>query len=128
MTQRHVLPWPPSVNSYWRHVVIGRSVRTITSKAGREYRDQVVRLLDGELQYSEDARLVATLWVYPPDRRRRDLDNLPKAVLDAVEAAGVIADDSQIDELHVVRCPVISGGRVVVEIRLKHLQPGGDGE
>jgi len=49
-------------------------------------------------------------------------------VLDAVEAAGVIADDSQIDELHVVRCPVISGGRVVVEIRLKHLQPGGGGE
>ena len=41
------LPWPPSVNTYWRHVVLGKgpkaSARTLISKKGREYRDTVAR-------------------------------------------------------------------------------------
>ena len=117
MTSRHVLPFPPSINRYWRHVAIGRSVRAITSEAGRKYRKEVVALLDGAARYTAKPRLAITMWVYPPDRRRRDLDNMPKAVLDAIEAAGVVVDDSQFDELHVVRCGVVEGGRVVVEIK-----------
>jgi len=54
---------------------------------------------------------------FPPDRRRRDLDNLQKALLDAVVAAGVIEDDSNIDELQVVRGKVQSGGMVWVRIQ-----------
>jgi len=117
VSSRHVLPFPPSVNRYWRHVAIGRSVRAITSEAGRKYRKEVVALLGGAAKYTDKQRLAITLWAYPPDRRRRDLDNLPKAVLDAIEAAGVVEDDSQFDELHVVRCGVVEGGRVVVEIK-----------
>jgi crossover junction endodeoxyribonuclease RusA len=36
---------------------------------------------------------------FPPDRRRRDLDNIQKPVLDALQHAGVYEDDSQIDLL-----------------------------
>lgn len=40
-----------------------------------------------------------------PDRRPRDLDNLLKVPLDALQAAGVYADDRQIAEPHVTRLP-----------------------
>jgi crossover junction endodeoxyribonuclease RusA len=61
--------------------------------------------------------LKVELLAHPPDRRRRDLDNLQKALLDAVVAAGVIEDDSNIDDLRVIRGPVFPGGKVDVVIR-----------
>ena len=53
---------------------------------------------------------------FPPDRRRRDLDNLQKPTLDALQHAGIYEDDSQIDLLVTQRCEVVPGGRL--EIRL----------
>ena len=44
-----------------------------------------------------DARVHVDYQVYRPDRRKRDLDNIRKAVNDALEAAGVMDDDEQID-------------------------------
>jgi crossover junction endodeoxyribonuclease RusA len=53
---------------------------------------------------------------FPPDRRRRDLDNLPKAVLDSLAHAGVYEDDSQIDLLIIRRCDPIKGGKLKIRI------------
>jgi crossover junction endodeoxyribonuclease RusA len=36
-----------------------------------------------------------------PDNRRRDLDNLLKPLLDAMEHAGVYVNDSQVHDLHI---------------------------
>ena len=41
-----------------------------------------------------------------PDRRKRDLDNILKALQDSLQAAGVYKDDCQIDLLTVKRCEV----------------------
>jgi crossover junction endodeoxyribonuclease RusA len=60
--------------------------------------------------------LAVTLRVHAPDRRARDLDNLPKALLDALTHAGLWEDDSLIDELHIFRCGPIKGGCVVVQV------------
>jgi crossover junction endodeoxyribonuclease RusA len=60
---------------------------------------------------------------FPPDRRRRDLDNLAKPTLDALEHAGVYEDDSQIDLLIIRRRDVVDGGRLeasVTEFPLSH--------
>ena len=57
-----------------------------------------------------------TVTLHPPDHRRRDLDNSMKGLLDALEHAGVYADDSQIDELKIVRGDVMPGGACVLEI------------
>ena len=46
--------------------------------------------------------LVVTIDFYLPDRRRRDLDNLSKAVLDACNRI-VYQDDQQIVELHLTK-------------------------
>lgn len=47
------------------------------------------------------ARLVMAAWV--PDNRRRDLDNLLKAALDAIVKAGLLVDDSQVVDLRIYR-------------------------
>lgn len=113
-----VLPWPPSVNTYWRHVVIKRSVRTLISKAGRKYRDDVKSaiLAYGLSGTNLEGRLTVRIDAFPPDRRRRDLDNVPKALLDALTHSGLWLDDEQIDDLRIVRGEVIKEGRVRVAI------------
>ena len=54
--------------------------------------------------------------VFPPDRRRRDLDNLLKSVQDSLAQTGLYEDDSQIDLLLVRRREVKKPGHIAVEI------------
>ncbi|MBN2448154.1 MAG: RusA family crossover junction endodeoxyribonuclease [Phycisphaerae bacterium] len=107
------LPYPPSVNHYWRHF----RGRVLISREGRAYRKVVVALLAGSgNHWPSDARLALCMDVYPPDRRRRDLDNAQKASLDSIEHAGVYADDGQIDLLITRRCEPVKGGKLIVRI------------
>ena len=55
--------------------------------------------------------------VFPPDRRRRDIDNLQKALLDALQHGGAYLDDSQVARLVIERHEPVEGGKAVVEIR-----------
>jgi len=54
--------------------------------------------------------------VAPPDRRRRDLDNVLKSLLDSLEHAGVYTDDSQIRKLSIERSEPVENGRTFVQI------------
>ena len=110
MDATFTLLYPPSVNTYWRHV----GSRVLISKKGREYRKAVCAMLVGRTALP--GRLAVVMFAYPPDRRRRDIDNLTKASLDAMEHAGVYEDDSQIDVLAIHRREVVPGGRLEVEI------------
>lgn len=101
------LPFPPSVNHYWRHV----GSRTLISRAGREYREAVCNLLARRRMTPLEGRLGLLIEAAPPDRRRRDLDNMLKAVLDSAQHGGVYGDDGQIDWLCVSRRPVVTDGR-----------------
>lgn len=95
------LPWPPSINTYWRRV----GERTLLSRKGREYRRAcglIVGSVLGEI-YPMTERLTIAIVAHQPDLRVRDLDNLLKAPLDALEHAGVYMSDSQIDDLRITR-------------------------
>jgi len=111
------LPFPPSTNTYWR--AIGRG-RVIISKRGREYREEVVYTCiveRGDVAPSPmEGRLVVTIKAIAPDKRRRDLDNMLKAVLDALEHAKVYENDSQIDDLRITRLPPEKPGRIIVTV------------
>jgi Holliday junction resolvase RusA-like endonuclease len=106
------LPYPPSVNHYYRHV----GPRTLISREGRRYRERVTAELRALGIESLSGALVLRIEVYPPDRRRRDVDNVQKALLDALEHGGAYQDDSQIVKLTVEKCEPVSGGRVIVRI------------
>ena len=108
------LPWPPTVNTYWRSV----GGRVLISKNGREYRQAVAELAAAEDWPKFGAQRVSVrIEAWMPDKRRRDLDNLLKSLLDSLTHAGVLDDDSQIDWLAIWRAPLI-GGMCKVEVRL----------
>lgn len=87
-----VLPFPPSVNRYYRNV----GYRTLLSRDGREYRKRVCSQLAGRVGQPLSGPLEVQLDLFPPDRRRRDWDNFQKGIWDSLQHAGVYQDDSQI--------------------------------
>lgn len=115
------LPYPPSVNHYWRRV----GNRTLISRGGRTFRAEVCQLLRSHKPEPLAGPLEVSIQVHPPDRRRRDLDNCLKSLLDAMQHGGVYHDDSQIVRLAIEKCPPTPGGKTLVRIReLSHAPPG----
>ena len=116
------LPYPPSLNHYWRHVMVGRRPATLISREGRAFRTRVCALLAADAggglirKPPAGGRIALAMDAFPPDRRRRDLDNLIKATADALQHAGVYEDDSQIDLLAIRRREPVTGGRLDVRI------------
>jgi crossover junction endodeoxyribonuclease RusA len=118
------LPWPPTVNSYYRSPRSGRLAgRTLISEQGRAYRQAVSESVAAAHLGSFTGLVRVTVEAWMPDRRKRDLDNLHKGILDGLTHAGVWKDDSQIDDLRIYRCRAATGelviekpGRVVVTI------------
>ena len=104
-----VLPYPPTVNTYWRR----RGSTYFVSKAGERYRRAVALIVRQQrLKLSLSGRLAIKVIAEPPDKRRRDLDN----ILKALAHAGVLIDDEQFDEINIVRGQPVSGGRLGVKI------------
>jgi len=100
------LPWPPSVNKYWRTF----QGRMIISAEGRSYRKAVadqVLIQRGARHYT--GKLRVQIEAFRPDNRRRDLDNLLKAVLDGCTHAGVWEDDSNIVDLRIYWADSVGG-------------------
>jgi len=106
------LPWPPSVNAYYRTF----RNRILISKQGREYRKTVLEerkkapfeMLMGPVRVEIEA--------FRPDKRKRDLDNLLKASLDALTHAEIFEDDSQIIDLRIFWAAEY-GGLLKVKVR-----------
>lgn len=91
-----VLPFPPSINGYWRSV----AGRQIISREGRAYRAKAISaVLLARYVTIGRAPCNVSIVAWMPDARRRDVDNLCKAPLDALGHAGVYEDDSQIQML-----------------------------
>ncbi len=108
-----VLPYPPSVNSYWRR----RGSQYYISKKGQQYRKDVQQIIHHlKLDIFTKSRLRIKVIADMPDARRRDLDNILKSLLDSLIHAGFAEDDEQFDDIRVIRGVKISGGRVEIKI------------
>ena len=102
------LPFPPTVNHY-----LTKSVRYSKGKAfvhvnvstkGMHYRAAVLAVaLQKRVVKRLTCRLRVDIILYPPDKRKRDVDNYPKVLLDSLTRAGVWEDDEQIDKLTITR-------------------------
>jgi len=107
------LPFPPSMNTYWRNF---RGIMVL-SKSGREYKNEVRAMtLEEKVPSFGDKRLSVKMVLRPRDKRHIDLDNRLKAVLDALQEARVYDDDWQIDFLQIQRGEPVRHGAIYVTI------------
>ena len=115
------LPYPPSMNHYWvRNPRRGMRI----SAEGLAYRAATCRVMAGIEGFGDlRIRLVVGVWV--PDRRRRDIDNLWKPLLDSLKHGGLYDDDSQVDHESMIRVGM-DRENPRVEVFAEAIPPGWD--
>ena len=122
-----VLPFPPSVNTYWRAPNKGPLAgRHLVSADGRKFQSAACAAIIEQLRRlpkPSTEQAAVEIILYPPDARRRDLDNYNKALFDALTHAGVWEDDSQVKRMLVEWGPIVPKGRV--EITICKYEPAG---
>jgi len=116
---RLILPWPPSVNHYWR---FGNG-RFFISTEGKRYKMIVTGMMLQRGVKPFEGQVAVTIDLHPPDRRTRDIDNANKALLDSLVTrhglAGLYNDDSQVKRLEATMhdYDAANAGNVVVTVR-----------
>lgn len=107
------IPYPPSVNKYW---VRRRGGGLMLSPVARAYKKNVAALLHRhKSKKPSESKLKIEIYAVMPDRRKRDLDNICKGVLDAMEGI-IYVDDCQFDSILIERIGYVKGGRLDIEI------------
>lgn len=108
------LPYPPSVNTYWR----ANGNRRFISKAGVEFKRAVAEyVIDNNIPKFGSVRIDLDIVIRPRSKRIFDIDNLLKAILDSLMDAGVYDDDSQVDKICIVRGEPCKNGACIVIIK-----------
>ena len=120
------LPFPPSINHYYKTVRTKSSIKIYIGEDGLRYREEVMSLVvqhkqktgnPYQIPYFKDERLSLEAHVFPFDKRKRDLDNLMKALLDSLQHAYVFKNDNQIDSLLIERYSPQTKSCVIVKIK-----------
>lgn len=105
------LPYPPSNNRYYRH----NRGRIHIGTEGRGYRLAVLEKRP-RTGWPLIGPLRMAIEVIPNRSVSQDLDNIPKCICDALQHAGIYADDNQIEDLRVVRMPKGKHAQVIVTV------------
>ena len=113
---RLVLPYPPSLNTLVRTIVVGKRAMPIKSKEYRDYEKRIASLmLEARAKpFPAGVFLSVTVHLFRP-RKVGDLDNSFKALMDVMSGIAY-ADDSQVVELHAFRHDDKERPRAVVDI------------
>lgn len=113
------LPWPPSVNHYWcQGKPIYKNGRRIVPRYKSDKANMFIKQTKAAVGIVKSSlkRIAIEIMAFPPDKRCRDLDNILKAIFDALVSAKLIKDDEQIDDIRVVRGDVVKGGMVKIKV------------
>ena len=110
------LPMPVSVNAYYRAIVRGRICCSILSKKGREFKERVANMISDSKKQPTDKPVMVIIKLYPPTKRKFDVDNYLKSLLDSLIGIAYI-DDEQIQCLAVSKEPVFKGGKCEIKIK-----------
>lgn len=105
------LPIPPSVNSYYHFTPRG----VFIGKRGKDYRKYV--MLKCVRLPKLTGKFAVVIELFPSSKRVIDLDNLNKCLLDSLQAARIIDNDGNIDDLHSVRRELAKPGKVRVTVK-----------
>lgn len=96
-----VVPYPPTLNHFYQR----SGKRVFRSKEYRDFLGQVGWIWTTSVpgKWSPEGRFSVLLDVYPPDHRKRDLDNVVKPLFDALTLSRAWGDDSQVYAFSVKR-------------------------
>ena len=104
---RLLLPVPPSTNNLFVNKRTGGRARAAVYKAWLNAAGWEIKLQRPPALH-EPLRTCLRVLIEAPVGQNRDIDNVIKPVLDVLVKMGVIADDSLIDDLRIVRMGVSS--------------------
>lgn len=91
--------FPPSVNRLWR---IGPNKKMYRSAEYTKWRQTAMWQVAQQAKFHcIDTEYKLTIRAAKPDKRKRDLDNLIKALSDVLESAGVIKNDSLAQQIDI---------------------------
>ena len=113
-----ILPKPPSVNNYWRHVFSQGRPRVYISKKGQEWLEEAGWKLKSQWKEPTiDGPVGLNIRLYVCGRY--DIDNGNKALFDLLTKMGVIKDDVQIAKIVIEKIFVYHREDEKVEIEIK---------
>ena len=110
------LPMPVSVNQYYRAILRGRICCSILSKKGREFKQRIANLIGDSDKQPTDKPVMVIIKLFPATRRRYDVDNFAKSLLDSLEGIAYI-NDEQIMCLAISKEEVFAGGKCEIKIK-----------
>lgn len=92
---RYSLPLPPSINHYYVTTRQGQRVPSKQTKDWMRTAQAIIALAvcASGWKFSLAPKLVMRIWVFWPDKRRRDMNNLHKPLCDAPE--GIVYHDDK---------------------------------
>lgn len=92
--------------------------RVFVTKAGKMYRLAIkADLMASQAVRRYDVPLYVSMTIVPPDRRRRDIDNICKTLFDALTLGGLWEDDKLIKKLDVMVADPGKPGYVDLKVR-----------
>lgn len=106
-----ILPFPPSINVLYGHTKFGqKGKKRFLSPAGRLFCAKVYEciaekrsLKNKPFPFEFGGKFRVVLDLFPPDRRKRDIDNYTKVVFDAITKAGGVWADDALVKLKLIR-------------------------
>lgn len=108
------LPYPPSINHYYYN---RRGGGKFIGAKGVDFRAKVQDLRYKLGMKRVKGKVDVSVYLYPADNRRRDIDNILKCLLDALVISEFIDDDSLIFRLFLEKKEVVKGGKILVNIK-----------
>lgn len=113
------LPYPPSINNYYGITCNGNIPHKYIKPTGKTYKKEVLDYITtNNLDIQANIPVKVAIIISPPDRRKRDIDNILKCLFDSLTEANFWQDDSIVKELHISYSKVEKQGSVLL-----HIQP-----
>lgn len=123
-TATFLIKYPPTANHMKIPIIlktrgkdgkIRPTARLILAPKGKTYYNDVYEALHGKVKLNPPYDVL--IEVHVPDLRKRDLANVEKACMDALDKADIIKDDSMINHFEMIRFePLRPEGILVVRI------------